>query len=264
MSQSAPGNLVEELENLKSQGNEAFKAGDASTAIEFYTSCIEKVGLDSSRSIPDALISLLYANRAAALISLGKNEEARQDSLESLKHDPRNIKAYYRAGKACLSLGLLTEAIDLCNQALGVDRDHREILDLLRTCKLRLYPGEERGFSQEDAMNCQSSLRELEDQATVLKQKIRAAEIEIARLSRTQTVLDEFGESRCYKALGRGFVASEQADIRSDITTKTQVIGKELEELRKTSSIVEQRRLNCEKEMDEIIAFFHRKQTVTN
>jgi tetratricopeptide (TPR) repeat protein len=264
MSQSASGTLFEEVEDLKSRGNEAFKAGDTRTAIVTYTLCIEKSENDPNRSIPQTLLSLLYANRAAAFISIGKNEEARHDSFESLKHDSSNMKAYYRAAKSCLSLGLLTEAIDVCNQALRVEPNHRELLDILRTCQSRIHPGQERGFTQEDALNCQTSLRELEDQETMLKQKIRAGEIEIARLSRTQTVLDEFGDSKCYKALGRGFVLSDQSDIRSDIAVKIQAIGGELDEIRKTSGMVEQRRINCEKEMKEIIAFFNRKQSVTN
>ncbi|PWA82531.1 Tetratricopeptide-like helical [Artemisia annua] len=88
---------------LKEEGNNFVKMGKKhySEAINCYTRAINQ------KALSDAETSLLYSNRAHVNLLLGNYGRAISDSEEAIKLSPTNVKAFYRAAKASLSLNKL-------------------------------------------------------------------------------------------------------------------------------------------------------------
>ncbi|KAJ8301131.1 hypothetical protein KUTeg_020118 [Tegillarca granosa] len=84
----------------KDRGNELFKKGDYSSAIEAYTR-----GMTLDPTNP-----LLSANRAMALLKQEKYAAAELDCVTALSLDPLYVKAYLRRGSARFGLKKFTEA----------------------------------------------------------------------------------------------------------------------------------------------------------
>ena len=81
---------VEDAVALKNKGNDAFKAHDWPTAIEFYTKAIEANDKEPS----------FYTNRAQANIKLEAYGYAIADATSAIELDPNFVKAYYRRAVA--------------------------------------------------------------------------------------------------------------------------------------------------------------------
>lgn len=112
--------LPEIAANFKQQGNEAFKLGKKGyrDAVEFYTKGIAMKCSDT------ALNATLHVNRAAVNLELKNYRAVLNDCAEALKLDPKNVKAFYRAAKACLALGKLDEAKDAAKRGLEIEQDN--------------------------------------------------------------------------------------------------------------------------------------------
>ncbi|KAJ4314572.1 Palmitoyl-protein thioesterase 1 [Neodidymelliopsis sp. IMI 364377] len=80
----------EEAIALKNKGNDAFKAHDWPTALEFYTKAIETYDQEPS----------FYTNRAQANLKVEAYGFAVQDADKAIELDPNNVKAYYRRASA--------------------------------------------------------------------------------------------------------------------------------------------------------------------
>ena len=84
---------IEKSIDLKTQGNEAMKAGRCEAAIEFYSCAIS---CDPSNV-------LFYNNRAQAYLKIAQLNEAEADASYVIKHSPNqspNFKAFYRRALA--------------------------------------------------------------------------------------------------------------------------------------------------------------------
>ncbi|EXB46037.1 Tetratricopeptide repeat protein 4-like protein [Morus notabilis] len=112
---------------LKEKGNQYVKMGKKhySDAIDCYTRAIDQKVLSDSET------SLLFSNRAHVNLLLGNYRRALTDSEEALNLSPTNIKAFYRAAKASLSLNLLSEAKSHCENGIKQDPDNQELKKLL-------------------------------------------------------------------------------------------------------------------------------------
>ena len=64
---------------------------------------------------------LVYNNRGAALLQMGKPAEALEDFDAAIKMKPDYADAYGNRGMALLGLGKLDEAIEACDRALALD-----------------------------------------------------------------------------------------------------------------------------------------------
>ncbi|KAL6968127.1 hypothetical protein U1Q18_033930 [Sarracenia purpurea var. burkii] len=118
---------------LKEKGNKYVKMGKKhySDAIDCYTRAInQKVLSDSDNSI-------LFANRAHVNLLLGNYRRALMDAEEAIKLCPTNIKGFYRAVKASLSLNLLSEAKQYCEKGLQQSPENEELRKLARQIDLR-------------------------------------------------------------------------------------------------------------------------------
>jgi len=101
-----------EAEDLREQGNDAFRKGKHSEAAAAYS-----LGLSF---VDDAA---LYANRAACYLALGKYVEAKMDAQKAvgLSGDGGHRKASWRLAKATLALGELDRAEEALREALARD-----------------------------------------------------------------------------------------------------------------------------------------------
>jgi tetratricopeptide (TPR) repeat protein len=111
------GEPAEVAANFKNQGNDAFKLGKKGyrDALEFYSKGLAIKANDVK------LNAILHVNRAAVNLELKNYRAVLNDCAEALKLEPENVKAFYRAAKACLALGKLEEALDAADCGLKID-----------------------------------------------------------------------------------------------------------------------------------------------
>ncbi|XP_078579764.1 tetratricopeptide repeat protein 12-like [Branchiostoma floridae x Branchiostoma japonicum] len=96
---------------LKEKGNEAFKARDFQTAVDFYTQGLEKL-----KDFKE-----LWTNRAQAYIKLGQYDEALSDCDWAMRCDDKYVKAYIHKGRALVAKKEYDKALETYQEALKVD-----------------------------------------------------------------------------------------------------------------------------------------------
>lgn len=113
----------------KEKGNASFAKGSAfyGHAIKHYNDCIDhaskglKREADSKKDRDEAavLLSTAYSNLAAIYLARRKFITALDCCEKSLQHQPRNVKALYRAAKACLEVGRADAAVAFCSSGIA-------------------------------------------------------------------------------------------------------------------------------------------------
>ncbi|XP_058751086.1 inactive TPR repeat-containing thioredoxin TTL3-like [Vicia villosa] len=97
---------TKEPEVLKSMGNEAYKKGDFEEALVLYDKAIS---LDSNKAT-------YHCNKSAALIGLGRFQEAILECEDSIRLDPSYDRAHNRLATIYFRLGEVEKALD-CNRS---------------------------------------------------------------------------------------------------------------------------------------------------
>jgi len=110
----------------KNKGNEAFKKGDYSTAMKYYTEAI-------ARNPDDAKI---YSNRAACYTKLAEFKLALKDIEECLRLDPKFVKGYLRKGGIHKGLNEVQKAQEAYLKALDLDPDCKEASQGYKSCAM--------------------------------------------------------------------------------------------------------------------------------
>ncbi|CAK8537494.1 unnamed protein product [Lathyrus sativus] len=100
-----------EPEVLKSMGNEAYKKGDFVEALALYDKAIS---FDSNKAI-------YHCNKSAALIGLGRFQEAILECEESIRLDPSYNRAHNRLATIYFRLGEVEKALDCSRSTSCVD-----------------------------------------------------------------------------------------------------------------------------------------------
>jgi tetratricopeptide (TPR) repeat protein len=135
--------VIDECEQLKVRGNEAFGAGEYGQAILHYSLCLDKAqGLpdsDTTNSNSPSLFppDVLFANRAAAFLKLGQHEKAEADAVRALAINPHNIKATFRHDLALHASGRYTEALPVLASAHKLEPQNQQIKQALQFCEVR-------------------------------------------------------------------------------------------------------------------------------
>ncbi|QLL34760.1 hypothetical protein HG536_0H01350 [Torulaspora globosa] len=119
------GEPHEIAENFKNQGNELFKCKRFKDARELYTKGIE-VDCNDAR-INDSL----YANRAACELEVKNYRKCLTDCKAALQFNPKNLKCYYRMGKAFLAINKLEESRESVEFGLQIDSSNKSLKNLL-------------------------------------------------------------------------------------------------------------------------------------
>ena len=107
--------MVARVERTKQAGNDAFRAGQYSSAVELYTAAVS--ALEGSANT--RFRGVLYSNRAAALMGMSQWRSALADCTAALKLDTRHIKARLRRARCFVEVGEFDAAGRDFEQALG-------------------------------------------------------------------------------------------------------------------------------------------------
>lgn len=77
-----------------------------------------------------ALTSQIYSNRAAVHLELRNYGSCRSDAAKALRHDPSNVKAYFRGAKASRMLRKPSDTLRYCSEGLKRDPENKLLLNL--------------------------------------------------------------------------------------------------------------------------------------
>ena len=130
--------IVDECQQNKTRGNEAFGAGEYGQAILLYSLALDKadeLGDSSSSLFPRDVV---YANRAACFLKLGQPEKAEQDAQQALAMNPDNLKALFRRGLALHAQQQYSQALPYLAQASKQEPNNKQIQQALKFCEVRL------------------------------------------------------------------------------------------------------------------------------
>lgn len=125
------GEPHEVAENFKNQGNDLYKAKRFKDAREIY-----KKGLSVKCGVAK-IDESLYSNIAACELELKNFRSCINCCREALSLNPKNIKCYYRMGKAFFKLDRFDEARDSIEFGLKVDAQNKSLHALLETVQKR-------------------------------------------------------------------------------------------------------------------------------
>jgi hypothetical protein len=112
----------------KKMGNEAFKSGDFTQAAVHYTESI--VVFDSD--------PLVFSNRAACFLKLGRHQQALDDACRSIALDPVMVKAHFRKGTSLYALGRYEESAQTMAHVLKLDPSNKDAEAGLRLAQVKL------------------------------------------------------------------------------------------------------------------------------
>ena len=136
------GTPLENAQNFKDQGNEMVRLKRWGDGKEFYTKAIgvlRKAGNNGENGPKELqLEGVCHVNRALCHLELSRLNESLTilfirltgienyrstilDCAQTLRHDSRNIKAFYRSSLALLALDKIEQALDACSHGLAVE-----------------------------------------------------------------------------------------------------------------------------------------------
>ncbi|CAB9500393.1 unc-45 homolog A [Seminavis robusta] len=134
--------IVDECEQNKTRGNEAFQAGEYGQAILLYS-----LSLDKSDELPDKATpgakqlfrrDLVLSNRAACFLKLGQHEKALDDAKRAQEIEPTNIKAIFRRGLSLHAMGRYEEALPILAEAHKMEPKNKQIKQALQFAEVRM------------------------------------------------------------------------------------------------------------------------------
>lgn len=119
------GEPHEVAENFKNQGNDLFTVKRFREARDIYNKGIE------IKCENDKINEALFANRAACQLELKNYRSCINDCKHALTLNPKNIKCYYRMGKAFYLLNNIEEAKESVGFGQKVDKENKSLITLL-------------------------------------------------------------------------------------------------------------------------------------
>lgn len=227
-----------EAQRLRIRGNEAFKTGDFKMACIMYSRSIYAVKKCSPNLHVAMGLPLLYCNRAASYLALGKPIEALQDCASGKALDSSCIKCSIRASTCLIRMGHFPEArkelrglesheevrsklseIDGSEKkfhtflkAVGIDQDER--------CHTIL-------FTDSEAMiSAFKSVEAICPHSESLKAAIVLAHIKIGDFSKADKILDNIlRENSCNPPLWAGWCRTQTCFFKADYVQCHKNIG---------------------------------------
>lgn len=98
---------LKEATNYKNEGNVCYRKGKYDEAILFYDKAIDKCPPENHNDL-----AIFYQNRAAAYEMLKKWSKVKEDCSNSIKHNSRYAKAYFRRAKASEATNDILDCLD--------------------------------------------------------------------------------------------------------------------------------------------------------
>ncbi|CCI49653.1 unnamed protein product [Albugo candida] len=119
--------VVKLVEEIKRRGNAAFQQKSLPEADVLYSKGIQCDPENFSNNI-----HILYANRSAAKLEMGKVEDALSDAESSIKFEPKYTKGYFRKAQSLVKLCRYQEALDATDIARNLEPDNKSVCALLK------------------------------------------------------------------------------------------------------------------------------------
>mmetsp|Transcript_22509 Transcript_22509/g.62479 ORF Transcript_22509/g.62479 Transcript_22509/m.62479 type:complete len:635 (+) Transcript_22509:59-1963(+) len=136
--------IIDECQQNKARGNEAFGTGEYGQAILLYSLALDKADElphnDDDNDSNNTLFprDVVYSNRAACFLKLGQHEKAQQDAAQARQINPDNVKALFREGLAWHAMQNYEQARPLLAQAHQREPKNAQIRQALQFCEVRL------------------------------------------------------------------------------------------------------------------------------
>ncbi|GBG29827.1 Small glutamine-rich tetratricopeptide repeat-containing protein 2 [Hondaea fermentalgiana] len=239
-------------EAKKDAGNDAFRAGDHEKAVKLYTEAIEL----------DELNHVLYANRAAAYLALKQWEDARTDAKKCLAMDASFVKAYLRLATAEKELNNHEEALRVVKEGMkllpsasgkksaqkksGVHefrKLEKELKNKIRDASAANRTPDARATTEEAMMGGTQELgqRVMEAKFKYMQVTNELNEKELEQRTKaiiSQSIIEETkskdgAEVNCYRAMGKGFLMQDAAQITKDLGTESTKLASDIDNLKK-------------------------------
>ena len=267
MSQDQPSEeqiqtLLNLADQLKQQGNLRLKENDRKAAFDLYTQ-----GIEAARACGDVgklTLSQLLSNRAHVRMQMDSDfVGAIEDCRAAVAADAKNVKAFWRAARASMSLELFKQATDFATDALNLDPTNPDLKELHFNCSSRLetYLARKtvRSFSKEEAEGAQERLMEASEKAAIAQSQVAAAENEKQRITKTISVLESLEGERIFTPLGKAFGLADAAQVHAQFKKTLETSGDRMVDLVGARDEMENRRRKAELEWKEVVAFLQRK-----
>lgn len=116
-------------EEAKEKGNELFKKGEYSTAVQHYTEAINRNPDDPK----------LYSNRAACYTKLAAFDLGLKDCDTCVKLDEKFVKGWIRKGKILQGMQQQSKALTAYQKAMELDASNAEALEGYRQCSMAVH-----------------------------------------------------------------------------------------------------------------------------
>lgn len=198
--------MAETVADLKVSGNELFKAGKFSEAVEKYSR-----GLEIE---PDN--HLLFSNRSLAHCSAGNYENAINDAKKCIELMPSFVKGYYRLANAYMQAGQIEEAQSALADGYKIDPNNGELKKLEKriqpstTSEQKELDAATRKEAQELSQLIASKQRDLRE----ARGRSQACRRDAARLELTKTEVETMPEDCVvYSAVGKAFLLDTKEKI---------------------------------------------------
>ncbi|KAH9132220.1 hypothetical protein LEN26_007471 [Aphanomyces euteiches] len=121
-----PAGLSALVEEVKRRGNQAFSKGVLEEAEVLYTRGVEVAQTD---------VHILYSNRSAARLKMGKKELALEDAEAAVAAAPTFAKGFFRQGQALVALKKYQRAVDALTQAEALEPGNASVVKALTEAK---------------------------------------------------------------------------------------------------------------------------------
>ena len=254
--------LLNLADQLKQQGNLRLKENDRKAAFDLYTQ-----GIEAAKACGDLgklILSQLLSNRAHVRMQTDSDfVGAIEDCRCAVVADPKNVKAFWRAARASMSLELFKQATDFAQDALALDPANPDLKELHANCSYRLecYLAKKtvKSFTREEAEGAQDRLMEASEKASIAQSQVAAAENERQRIAKTISVLESLEGERIFTPLGKAFGLADAAQVHAQFKKTLETGGDRMNDLVGARDEMESRRRKAELEWKEVVAFLQRK-----
>lgn len=124
--------MVNQIVELKEQGNNEFKAGNFKKAIKLYNQAAEQA--KSSNDYEKEYFTCIN-NRSQCYLNLGDFEKAVEDSSLVLIKNPNDTKALYRRSKALKELNKLEDALLDAKRLISIDAKNKVYIEHIQSIR---------------------------------------------------------------------------------------------------------------------------------